>query len=605
MNKEKTKLWIFTFEYAGIIKVGGLGEVPANQAKHLSNDFEITVFIPAHGQVNNLKNTYNVEKLSIKCRGKVPSSSSGGNESESRYKISLYKVKIENINIILLAGENSFTSNFLDDPVVYNPDTLKEKICLFSIGTHCYLNYLISEQRSELPDIVHLHDYHAVFPYIGIKQALHKIKVNVYSIITIHLLTWPRYDIEYYYRCKIDNSLIKVSLMEGSKYLTLKEIFMMSKNSESTSDFRNPPSVEQIGALVCDIVTTVSQAYLISDIIPNCGKDLIGFKSDFIYNGCDWIHEDIYQEILLKHGNELRKILKITDDRNLTFTNFKDFLLTYKISNLESSPLIRSKKVFKVIADLSDGDIFMKNGKIKAFANSGPLVITTGRMSQQKGFETIFDAIPEVIKAIPDAKFLCLIIPTDYSFKEIKSYSQIVKKYPDNLRIIFGVAKDIFYLAHLSADVYCALSRWEPFGINALEAMASKIPIIATQVGGFQETIVDVRNFWEIGTGILIDKDSPSQFADALISFFLLAIISNRVKEVGTIYETETFKLVNQIPDETLKSLVLLDPDFYLKIKQNCSKRVENNFRWKKVSEKLAVLYTKITELHSNMESQS
>ena len=604
MSKEKTKVWIFTFEYAGIIKVGGLGEVPANQAKHLSDKFDITVFIPAHGQINMLKDKYHLEKLSIKCQGKKFSSDSERKELENNYKIAFYRTKIEKINLILIAGDNSHASNFLDDPAVYNPDTLGEKICLFSIGIHCYLDHLIKDQKNNLPNIVHLHDYHSVIPYIGIKQVLNKINVNVYSIITIHLLTWPRYDIEYYYDCKIDKSPIEVLLKEGNKYLTLKEIFMMAKDSESDRDIHRPPTAEQIGALVCDIVTTVSQAYLISDVIPNCGKDLISFKSDFVYDGCDWDYDEIYQQVILKHGDELRKVLKIPEDR-ISFSNLKNFLLTYKIANLEKSPLIRSKKVSEVISNLSDGDLFRKDGKIKAFENSGPLVITSGRLSSQKGFDIIFEAIPKVIKVIPEARFLCLITPTDYSLKEIKAYSQIVKKYPENLRIIFGVVEDIYYLAHLSADVYCALSRWEPFGINALEAMASKIPIIATHVGGFQETVIDVRNFWEIGTGILIEKDNPSQFADALISFFLLALISKRVKKVGTIYEPDTLKMVNQIPDETLKSLVLLNPDFYLTIKQNCHKRVENNFRWKKVSEKLANLYSKIIELNSNLGKES
>jgi len=272
----------------------------------------------------------------------------------------------------------------------------------------------------------------------------------------------------------------------------------------------------------------------------------------------------------------------------------KRYLLTYKIAHLDRSPLIRSEKVLKVISEISNGNQFIKNGNIKAFDEPGPLVITTGRMSHQKGFETIFDAIPEVISVIPNAKFLFLILPTDYSLEEIKSYSQVVKKYPDNLRIIFGVAKDIFYLAHISAEVYCALSRWEPFGIIALEAMASKLPIIATRVGGFQETIIDIRNFSEIGTGILIDKDNPSQFANALISLFLLAEIAKRAKLKESIYEAETFNLVNQIPDEIIKSLVLLDPDFYHKIKENCYKRVENNFRWGIVSKKLREFYTKL-----------
>ena len=48
------KVWILTFEYAGIAKVGGLGEVPANQAKNLADKFNLTVFIPSHGKIEEL-----------------------------------------------------------------------------------------------------------------------------------------------------------------------------------------------------------------------------------------------------------------------------------------------------------------------------------------------------------------------------------------------------------------------------------------------------------------------------------------------------------------------------------------------------------------------
>ncbi|GAJ13728.1 unnamed protein product, partial [marine sediment metagenome] len=146
----------------------------------------------------------------------------------------------------------------------------------------------------------------------------------------------------------------------------------------------------------------------------------------------------------------------------------RKFLLEYKIGNLSQSPLINSKSVLDTINEISNGNPFIKNGNIKAFSESGPLVLTTGRVSPQKGFEIIFEAIPEVLKAVHNAKFLFLILPTDYSLNEIKSYAHYVKQYPENIRIIFGVASDIFYLAHISADVYCALSRWEPFGIMAL-----------------------------------------------------------------------------------------------------------------------------------------
>jgi starch synthase len=590
----KENIWIFTFEYAGIVKVGGLGEVPANQAKHLANDFDITVFIPSHGQLHNLDKALKWEKLPFNCVGQINPSDFGINEPESTYNISFYKTIINNVNIILLHGENPFTNRFLDDKIVYNPDTLSGKICLFAIGMRCYVDYLIDYRKEKLPKIIHIHDYHAVIPFIGIKQILAKNGLDVASLITIHLLTWPRYAIDFYRACGIDDTPITIHLKGGLKPLTLSEIFSIC---EKISGIYQPPSVEQIGAFISDLVTTVSQSYLKSDIIPNCGNELIEFKSNFVWDGCDWDYNEIYQQILKNHEHEIRDVLSIPYESDITLFDMKKYLLTHKLSHLDRSPLIQSEKVLNVINEISNGNEFVKNGYIKGFAESGPLVITTGRISPQKGFETIFEAISKVLEVIPNAKFLFLILPTDYSLNEIRTYAQYVKKYPNNLRIIFGVATDIFHLAHLSSDVYCALSRWEPFGIIALEAMSTKLPVIATKVGGFQESIIDIRGFPEIGTGILIERDNPAQFADALISLFKLKEISEKVKNKEAIYETENLRLVNQIPDKILESLVLLNPNYFNQIKENCYKRVEHNFRWSIVSRKLIELYTFIKAL--------
>ncbi|MFX1240014.1 MAG: glycosyltransferase [Promethearchaeota archaeon] len=594
MNEKKDNVWVFTFEYAGIVKVGGLGEVPANQVKHLANDYDITVFIPSHGLLQKLEKSFKWEKLPFNCVGQVNSSQFGINEPEMTYNIAFYRTIINNVKVVLLHGENPFTNRFLDDIIVYNPDTLSGKICLFSIGMCCYIEYLIDEHKEFLPDIIHIHDYHAVIPFIGMKQKLAKNGLDVASIITIHLLTWPRHGIDFYRICGIDQTSISVNLKEGIKLLSFSEIFSIC---ERISGVYQPPTIEQIGAFVSDLVTTVSQSYLKSDIIPNCGNELIEFKSNFVWDGCDWDYNEILQQVLKNHEQDIRKALQLSYDKELIQSDMKEYLLTYKLSHLDRSPLIQSEKVLKVINEISNETVFIENGYIKAFEQSGPLVITTGRISPQKGFETVFESIPKVIKVIPNAKFLFLILPTDYSLNEIRNYTQYVKKYPNNVRIIFGVAKDIFHLAHIASDVYCALSRWEPFGIIALEAMSTKLPVIATKVGGFQESIIDIRNFPEIGTGILIDKDNPSQFANALISLFKLKEISENVKDKDSIYETENFQLVNQIPDKILESLVLLDPQFFNKIKENCYKRVEQNFRWSIVSKKLIELYNLIKSL--------
>lgn len=589
MIEKKDKVWIFTFEYAGIAKVGGLGEVPANQAKYLKNIYDITVFIPSHGQINRLKMNNTWEKLPLKCTGKIDPRVFGIYEPEGNYNISFYRLTINKVNIILLTGENPFTKRFLDDKDIYNPDTINAKICLFSLGIRSLIDFLVEKRKDDLPDIIHLHDYHVVFPFIGVKQRLARNGSDAASIITIHLLTWPRYPIDFYRACGIDKIPIKILLKEGFKSFTIDEIFSLCSELGS-----QPPSVEKIGAVICDLVTTVSQSYLKSDIIPYCGKDLIDFKSDFIWDGCDWEYYEIYRNLIQSFGKEIRELLNIPLQNELSHTDLKEFLLKYKIGYLSQSPLINSTKVLEAINAISNGNPFIKNGTIKPFSESGPLVITTGRISPQKGFETIFETIPEVLRFIPNTKFLFLILPTDYSLNEIIQYAKFVKQYPNNIRIIFGVASEIYFLAHIAADIYCALSRWEPFGINALEAMASKIPIIATQVGGFQETIIDMREYPEIGTGILIEKENPAQFLNALISLLKLAEISEKVRKTGSIYETEIFNIVNQIPDEIIKSQVLLNPNYYNKVRENCYKRVKNNFRWEIVSKKLADLYERI-----------
>ncbi len=587
------KIWVLNFEYQGVSKVGGLGEVSANQTRILSNDFDFLVFIPSHGQVERLKKSTNVQKLSISCSGHQKFPFDDRKQKEEEYLISYYQVMIKNVNVILLSGENSFTSKYLDDEIVYNPDTFDGKLCLFSIGMRFYVNHVIKENPKNVPDIVHLHDYHAVIPFLNIKQELNKNHLDVVSIITFHLLTWPHYEIDFYKACGMDETPITILLREGYKSFTLSEIFLFLKQKVLSKE-QKVPSVEQVGALISDMVITVSESYLKSDIIPDLGDEIIKFKTNFVWNGCDWDYHELYQEVMQNLGKEMHEILNIPDDKTISRKDMKKYLLTYKIGHLNDSPLITSKKVLEAINEISNGNCFVKNGNIKCFLETGPLVISTGRMSRQKGFETIFEAIPDVLQVIPNAKFLLLILPTEYSIKEIKLYAEYVTKYPGNLRIFFGIAPDIFNLAHISADTYAALSRWEPFGIIALEAMASKLPVIATKIGGLQESIIDVRENIKEGTGQLIPVDNSKKFVDSLISFFILSQIEELNEEGIGIDKIKKEINIEAISNESLKKQVLMNPRFYDEIRENCYKRVKNAFHWEIVCKKLMDLYLEL-----------
>jgi glycosyltransferase involved in cell wall biosynthesis len=61
-----------------------------------------------------------------------------------------------------------------------------------------------------------------------------------------------------------------------------------------------------------------------------------------------------------------------------------------------------------------------------------------------------------------------------------------------------------------SADVVACVPWYEPFGIVPLEAMACRVPVVASAVGGLTDTVVDRV------TGLLVPPRQPDAVAEAL-----------------------------------------------------------------------------------------
>lgn len=71
--------------------------------------------------------------------------------------------------------------------------------------------------------------------------------------------------------------------------------------------------------------------------------------------------------------------------------------------------------------------------------------------------------------------------------------------------------------ARLVSDIFIRASRSEGMGNSFASAMASRLPIIATQEGGLVDFIFDAkRNPDKVTTGWVVDKDSPEQIAAAV-----------------------------------------------------------------------------------------
>ena len=135
-----------------------------------------------------------------------------------------------------------------------------------------------------------------------------------------------------------------------------------------------------------------------------------------------------------------------------------------------------------------------------------PVVGAIGRMVWQKGFNYFIKAVPDIMRVVPEARFL--LVGDGLLRERLEALSEELRV-RDNL-IFTGFRSDIKEI--LSAiDILVIPSLQEGFPMITLEAMSMAKPIIATNIDGITEQITDGVN------GILVPPKNPSALAKAII----------------------------------------------------------------------------------------
>lgn len=122
------------------------------------------------------------------------------------------------------------------------------------------------------------------------------------------------------------------------------------------------------------------------------------------------------------------------------------------------------------------------------------VVASIGRMARNKGFDLLVDAFAVAAKKY-DKAILRLAVGTEDDSNSTNSELQELMKKIDDLGLkdrvmITGSLDDPdmpdFYRA---TDIFCLPSRYEPFGMTAIEAMACGTPTVVTTHGGLYRTL--------------------------------------------------------------------------------------------------------------------
>jgi glycogen(starch) synthase len=157
--------------------------------------------------------------------------------------------------------------------------------------------------------------------------------------------------------------------------------------------------------------------------------------------------------------------------------------------------------------DASHYQISVDRGSVRQRYGVGwgeKLVLCVGRLVPQKGIEYFIRAIPSIASRFPEAKFI--IVGEGWSRDALEAEARATG-HRNKIRFTGFVSDKEVVNLMTSADVLVVPSIYEPFGIVALEGMATGVPVVASQVGGLAEVIEHDR------TGVFVYPRSPDSIA--------------------------------------------------------------------------------------------
>lgn len=145
-----------------------------------------------------------------------------------------------------------------------------------------------------------------------------------------------------------------------------------------------------------------------------------------------------------------------------------------------------------------------------------PLVGIVGQLTARKGQLELVRAFALVLSEIPRARLFVVGAPL---FNRDEDYEALLKKTAQELgiaeRVRFtGARTDVAALMQ-AFDLLVINSSAEPFGLVAVEAMATGTPVLAAACGGIPEIIQHGRNGWLVPQG---DEDALAGAVVHLIS---------------------------------------------------------------------------------------
>ena len=156
-----------------------------------------------------------------------------------------------------------------------------------------------------------------------------------------------------------------------------------------------------------------------------------------------------------------------------------------------------------------------------------PLILLPGRLTSWKGQEMFIEAIRLVKEKLSEKSFWVVILGSDQGRNVYKKkLLRLVEQYRLNDYIKFFDKCELMPLAYQISDIVVSTSiEPEAFGRVSVEAQSMEKPIIASNIGGSKETIIDDK------TGFLFEAQKPEELSKKIIH--VLNLDESTLKFIG------------------------------------------------------------------------
>jgi len=144
------------------------------------------------------------------------------------------------------------------------------------------------------------------------------------------------------------------------------------------------------------------------------------------------------------------------------------------------------------------------------------VVTFLARLTWQKGIDTLLEAIKQ-LSNFSQIKSAMLFRIAGYGEEEIiHEVTQLSETNKEFVEYLGAVPHELAPSILAQSDRFVLPSRYETFGIPALEAQSCGVPVVSTNIPGLRDVVVHMK------TGLLISPGSASELAKNILWFYEL-----------------------------------------------------------------------------------